>query len=430
MHSTRIAALGLSYHTAPIAIREQLACTIANLPANWQQQDGRFSAIHEIVILSTCNRTELYAAFNCPGMNAKVLMEKLLSVITGVDTAVFAPYSTHSTGQQAVNHLCRVASGLDSLVLGEPQILGQVTDAFMAATEAKTIGPALTALFRTAIRAGKRARTETEISANHVSTSALAVAQAQAILGDITQHPHLVVGLGEMGNLALKALKARGVTKISVANRTRSRAEKAAQANGWQAYGLPELNEALAQNDVVISAVSSQTPIITQEMVAQAMAQRGERPFILIDIAVPRNIDPHAAEIPNVHLFDADDIKSHLDEALAARQKQVPLVEAIIAEEIQMFNEQLRQLTIKPVIVNLRHKAEVIRQQEMERTLKHLGHVDPETRTHLDHLTRSLINKLLHEPTLRLKQSAGEEEAMIYAETLRDLFGLETIKQN
>ncbi|GAB4270673.1 MAG: glutamyl-tRNA reductase [Candidatus Promineifilaceae bacterium] len=424
MHSTRIAALGLSYHTAPIAIREQLACTIANLPANWQEQDGRFSAIHEIVILSTCNRTELYAALNCPGMNVKTLMERLLSIITGVETAVIAQHSTHYTGQQAVDHLCRVAAGLDSLVLGEPQILGQVTDAFMAATEAKTIGPALTALFRTAIRAGKRARTETEISANHVSTSSLAVAQAQAILGDITQHPHLVIGLGEMGNLALKALKARGVTKISVANRTRSRAEKAAQANGWQAFGLSELNKALAQNDVVISAVSSQTPIITQEMVTQVMAQRGKRPFILIDIAVPRNIDPRVAKIPHVHLFDADDIKSHLDEALAARQQQVPLVEAIIAQEIELFNEQLRQLTIKPVIVNLRHKAEAIRQQEMEKTLKHLGHVDPETRTHLDHLTRSLINKLLHEPTLRLKQSAGEEEAMIYAETLRDLFGL------
>jgi glutamyl-tRNA reductase len=424
MTSARLVLVGLSYRTAPIALREQLSCSLDALLPDWQLADKRFAAIQELAILATCNRTELIARVNCPGLDARTLLADLLAMMRGVDKMLFDEHLYLHAGLDAANHLCRVAAGLDSQILGEPQILGQVTDSFMAATEAKTIGPALTELFRTAIRCGKRARSETAISQNPASTSSMAVAQAQAILGDLTQRQHLIIGAGEMGHLALKVLRARGATRVALANRSRARAEALAAEDGLSVYGLDELATAVSQTDVVISATSADKPLLTHQLIEAVMQQRPERPLILIDIAVPRDIDPAVRQIANVHLFDADELKQSLDDALAARQREIPAIEEIIEVELETLLATLRGLTVRPVIVDLRHKAETIRQQKLDRTLRYLGEVDPATLAHIQHFSRALVNKLLHEPTLRLRDRAVDDQAAVYASTVRDLFGL------
>jgi len=427
MPQTKIALIGLSYRTAPISIREQFSCTITDLPTVDLALDDRFESVREMVRLSTCNRVELYAALDDTPFTEQMMMD-LLAAVTGADTAVFTQNLYFHTGADAANHLFHVAAGLDSLVLGEPQIQGQVSSAYTSATEAKTIGPVLDELFRAAIRVGKRARSETNISHNPMTTSSMAIAQAQRILGDLQSKQHLVIGLGEMGQLALKQLHNRSVTHIAVANRTRARAESAGAKYNAEIYNLDEVSTALANMDVVISATSAAHTIITKEMVAKVMAKRPFRPLILLDIAVPRDIDPTIADIPGVHLFDADQLQGDLDKALAARQQEIPQVEQIITAEIETLATQLRQLSVKPVIVTLREKAEDIRQQEVERTLRHLGDIDPQTLKHINHLSRSLINKLLHEPTRRLKTEAGNDNAAVYAAAISELFGL--VEQN
>ena len=422
MQRTKIALIGLSYRTAPIAIREQFSCTAADIPIAHLALDSRFDNVREMVLLSTCNRIELYAALDDEPRIHQVMLD-LLAEITGVDTAVYTQNLYHHTSAAATHHF-RVAAGLDSQVLGEPQIQGQVTKAYMNAVEVKTIGPVLTELFRAAIRVGKRARSETNISYNPMSTSSMAIAQAQHILGDLRHKQHLVVGLGEMGQLALKQLHNRQVTRLAVANRTRARAQFIAEHTGAAMYSLDELASALETMDVVITATSASHPVITVEMVQAAMAKRPFRPLVLLDIAVPRNIDPAVQHIPGVHLFDADQLKGNLDEALAARQQEIPQVEKIIAAEVTALSAQLRQLSVKPVIVTLRERAEDIRQQEVDRTLRYLGDLDPQTLKHIHHLSRSLVNKLLHEPTLRLKAKAGDDDAAVYAAAISELFGL------
>ena len=425
METAQIALIGLSYRTSPIVVREQLSCSVAALPASFLERNDRYAGLRELVILSTCNRVELYAAVEPHVAHTQELLTALLSEISGVDTAVFAGQLYFHSGREAADHLLRVATGLDSLVLGEPQILGQVTQAYMAAVEAKSIGPVLTELFRAAIRSGKRARTETDISHNPVSTSSLAIAQAQKQAGDLKQHHCLIIGLGEMGRLAYKRLQARGVQRISLVNRTYQRADDLARQHGHTAYRWEELGEALATADIVISATGATQPIISAGDVQAAMARRPQRPLILLDIAMPRDIAPEAAQIEGVHLWDADELKGNLDESLAARQQEVPKVEQIIAEEQEALLAQLRILAVKPVIVTLREKAESIRQHEMERMLHNLGEVDDKTLQQLQYFSRSLINKLLHEPTIRLKTKASHDEVNPYITALRDLFDLE-----
>ena len=425
MEKAQIALIGLSYRTAPIAVREQLSCSVAALPVSFLAGNERYAAVRELVILFTCNRVELYAAMDQVSGSTRELLLSLLSEITGADTAVFNEQLYFHTGRVAADHLLRVATGLDSSVLGEPQILGQVTQAYMAAIEVKTIGPVLTELFRAAIRSGKRARTETGISHNPVSTSSMAIAQAQKQAGDLKHKNCLIIGLGEMGRLAFKRLQARGVQHISLVNRTYQRAADLAQQHGQTAYHWEALADALATADIVISATGATQPVINAADICGVMAARPQRPLVLLDIAMPRDITPDVGQIEGVHLWDADELQGSLDESLAARRQEVPKVEQIIAEELEALLAQLRMLAVKPVIVTLREKAEGIRRHEMERMLSNLGEVDAKTMQQLQIFSRSLVNKLLHEPTVRLKTKACHDEANQYIMTLNDLFDLE-----
>jgi glutamyl-tRNA reductase len=318
-----IVCLGLSHHTAPIELRERLACSLDELLTLVEPVStvsSRQPAIAELVVISTCNRTEIYACVGTSDVNTRSLLANHLAMIRGLDPAELDDHLYYHAGQTAVEHLFSVAAGLDSLVLGEPQILGQVTDAYMLAVEAKTIGPVLTALFRAAIRTGKRARTETAISSKPASIGSVAVAKAQEIIGDLRQRRPLIVGMGEMGQLAMQTLRSRGVRQIAIANRTRQVAEAFAEGCGGNAYAMAELNKALVEADLVISATGAPHVIINPEIVREAMNARNNRELVLVDIAVPRDIDPAVTEIPGVYLFDVDDLQGSLDEALASRE--------------------------------------------------------------------------------------------------------------
>ena len=425
----KIVCLGLSHHNAPLALRERISCALPDDHTLLQvAQDGAepFDALAEIALLSTCNRIELYAVVDAPAGDARQLLIDFLASIHTVDPTSFENYLYFYRGRRAIEHLARVAAGLDSLVLGESQILGQVNDTYMQAIEAHTIGPVLSTLFRGAIRTGKRARTETEIGSNPASVSSVAITLAQQFAGDLQRQELLIVGLGEMGQLALNALRKRKIDNISLANRSLERAQLLAAKWDGCAYGLHQLPQALTTANTVICATAAPHTILSAAMVQEAMGRRQGRPLVIIDIAVPRDVEPDVSTVPGVHLFDIDDLQETLDEALAARQQEVPLVEAIIAEEVPSLEAEIRALTIKPVIVDLRQKAEAIRQRELARTLRFIGDdVDAETLKHVQHLSRSLVNKLLHEPTIRLREKATNGQATDYEATVRDLFDLD-----
>ena len=428
MPHTQLSCLTLSHHTAPVELRERLHCSLADVDR--LPLVAPAGPIRELAILSTCNRVELYAAIDADSAAARNLLIDLLVQIHGLAPETFTHELLYYDGRAAVTHLFRVAAGLDSLVLGETQILGQVTDAYVSAVEAKVCGPMLSALFRAAIRTGKRARTETAISANPASISSVAITLAQNTIGNLSERRCLVIGLGEMGQLALKALRARGLSRIAVANRSRARAEAVAAAWGGPVYTLEQLPQALAEADVVISATAAPHVVVDGATVAAAMAQRHRRDLVLIDLAVPRDVDPAVRTLPGVYLFDLDELQGYLDDSLAARQQQIPRVEVIIAQEADAFEAELHALMMRPLIVDLRQRAEAIRRRELQRTLRHLGDLDPQTLAHIQRLSRSLVNKLLHEPTIRLKEKANDDQAAAYAAAVRDLFGLSESDEN
>jgi len=423
----RIVCVGVNHRTAPLEHREKLA---ANLPALCEQVrdrangavDGNGASIHEVAALSTCNRVELYALLGGRAERAELI--SFLAGAGGMDARDVAELTYQHIGSEAVRHLCRVASGMDSMVLGEPQILGQVTEALKEAQSQHTAGPVLTRVFRSAVRAGRRARSETSIATNPASMSSVAVTAARNVLGSLRDRRVLVIGLGEIGLITLKALRARQVQEIAVVNRTRVRAEEVSARWGFRAYSMDELEAAMDWADVVISATRCPYVIVDASVVRSVVARRGGRPLVCVDIAVPRDIDPSVRELPGVHLFDADDLGGHLDEGLAARREQIPSVERIVDEEVSSFGTELRELEVEPLIEHMRRQAEAIRRQELESALELMGEIDPATRERLQALSRSIVNKLLREPTLRLKRSVQEDHWDEHAPAIRSLFGL------
>lgn len=416
MNINRLICVGLSHQTAPIDLREQLS--------HWPAGDIRTPSIEELVILSTCNRLELYACLADDDVDGWQALTALIATTKGLPVAAFASHLYVYQGEATVRHLCRVAAGLDSLVLGEAQILGQVNSALQKAQTARLVGPALALLFRIGIKAGRRARTETQISTNPVSVGSAALTLANQVTGALHKQQVLLIGLGEIGQLTLKGLRARGVTQVALVNRTVQRVQAMATEWGYTTYSLPELPVALLTADVVISATSAPEHILDVATLTQVMEQRQQRPLVLLDLAVPRDIDPASKELPGIRLFDVDDLQSSVDSALVARQQEIPRVEQIIEELLGEWQQGFQELQVRPVVVELRQKAEQIRQRAVERTLRHLGPVDNQTAEQLWHLSHALVNQLLHEPTLQLKRKAGEQQADLYADLVSDLFGL------
>jgi glutamyl-tRNA reductase len=342
----RIVCVGVNFRTAPVDYREKLG---SDLPMLCERVCGRArtaangdgEAIRELAWLSTCNRVELYAVVGENGGTAPLVA--ILADAAGLNPRDVASHTYRHSGYEAVRHLCRVSSGLDSMVLGEPQILGQVAQALTEARASRTAGPVLNRVFRRAVRTGRRARTETSIGRNPASMSSVAVALAGSVVGALRERRVLVIGLGEMGSVTVKALRSRQVKEIAVANRTRARAEQVCARWGYRAYPMDDLAAALEWADVVISSTSCPHLIVNGEVVRDVVARRDGRSLVFVDIAVPRDIDPAVRELPGVHLFDADDLSGNLDDGLAARRNEIPKVEGIVAEEIARLERAVHE---------------------------------------------------------------------------------------
>jgi glutamyl-tRNA reductase len=412
----RLVCLGLSHRTAPVELRERIGAL--GLGAE------RCPAVLEHVVLHTCYRVELYARLASGVEDARAELVDELSSLHDVPHELLLDHLYVHAGGDAARHLCRVAAGLDSLVLGEAEILGQVREAFDDASAAGTVGPGLTLLFRTAISAGRRARSETAIGENPATASSMALALAEGVLGGLRGKRLLVVGAGRIGLQTLNAAEGRGIANVAVANRSSARAHELSGRFGATAHGLDELEIALAAADVAISATSSEEPVIGAAAVRAALARRADRPLVLVDLAVPSDVERDAGEVAGVRLFDVDDLRAGLDDAMAARLREVPDVEAVVEEEVEAFGRRYRELEVEPLLSELRRQAESIRARELERALDDLGEVDPAVAARMEHLSRTLVTRLLHDPTVRARERAGAGGADEVAEAVRDLFGL------
>jgi glutamyl-tRNA reductase len=412
----RLVCLGLSHRTAPVELRERIGAL--GLGAE------RCPAVLEHAVLQTCYRVELYARLTSGVEDARDELVDALSYAHDVPQELLLEHLYVHSGEDVARHLSRVAAGLDSLVLGEAEILGQVGEAYESGEATGTVGPGIKLLFRTAIAAGRRARSETAIGANPATASSMALALAESALGDLRDKHVLVVGAGRIGLQTLKAAEGRGIAKVAVANRTKERAVEVAQRFETTAHGIDELVSALAVADVAISATSSETPVVRTDAVGAAMAQRGDRPLVLVDLAVPADVERDAGTVPGVRLFDVDDLRAGLDDTMAARLREVPKVEAVVEEEVDGFERRYRELEVEPVLAELRKQAESIRARELARALDDLGDVDPAVVARMEHLTRTLVKRLLHDPTVRARERAGAGNADEVADAVRDLFGI------
>ena len=412
-----VTCVGLNHHTSPVEEREQLAFS-ADEMASAVARLGE--ALGGAVLLSTCNRTEVYATVP-QGSDRTAAVIALLNEIkdTSVDPSRFYSHQ-HSA---AIRHLFRVAAGIDSMVLGESQILGQVRDAMSAATQAGTLNGVLSRLFHTAVSAGKRARTETHIGRHAVSVGSAAVTLARKSLGDLAGRTVLVISAGSMGKLAARALAETGGAEVVLANRTLKRARELAAEIGptAQAVALGEIQDALSTADIVISGTAAEGFIVGPGDVAPVMIGRNGRGLLFIDIAVPRDIDPAVREIQGVHLLDIDDIEAVTASGLNGRVREVERVEAIIEDELSAFLDWWRSLDVVPVIAALRERAEEIRRREVERTLGRLPELDDASRERIEAMTTAIVKKMLNRPIARLKDGADKG---LYMEALEDLFDL------
>jgi glutamyl-tRNA reductase len=351
-------------------------------------------------------------------------LEAFLSDARDVPVHELHPHLYHFQDVDAARHLFEVAAGLDSLVIGEPQILGQITRSLELARGQNAAGPTLNRLFQAAIHTGKRVRTETAISRNPASISSLAASVAEKTLAHIKTASVVVLGAGEMAELTVEALRKRGVEKIRVVNRTLERAHLLAEHWGAEATTFESLHESLRDADILISSTGAPHTIISAQMIADAMRLRTERALVLIDIAVPRDIDPDAANIPYVKLFDIDGLNAQLEDSITRRMNEVPRVRQIVAEELLEFESYLKSLEMLPIIADIRQQAEAIRTAELEKTLRRMPDLTQTERERIEALTQALVKKLLDHPTRRLRAEAASHQAPEYASLARNLFNL------
>ena len=397
-----ILSIGINHISAPVHLRERFAFNEEQIRASLARLfcSQLETSLAELIIISTCNRIEIYAASN---QLAYGELEAFLSDARSVPVEELHPYLYRFKDVEVARHLFDVAAGLDSLVIGEPQILGQITRALELARGQNAAGPTLNRLFQAAIHAGKRARTETAIGRNPASVSSLAASVAEKTLGYIKQASVVVLGAGEMAELTVEALRKRGVEKIRVVNRTQERAHALADRWGAEAATFESLSESLCQADILISSTGAPHLVLSGQMVADVMRTRPERSLVLIDIAVPRDIDPDAANIPHVRLFDIDGLNAQLEDSRARRMEEVPHVRQILEQELTEFEDYLKSLEMLPIIAEIRQQAEAIRLTELEKTLRRMPDLTDAQRERIEALTHSLVKKILDRPTRRLR---------------------------
>jgi glutamyl-tRNA reductase len=419
---TALCLLGLNHRSAPVALREQLAIVEERIPATLAAL-GKLA--REAYVLSTCNRTELYVVADASAMTAVEMLQNFLIHTRGVSHAELQGHVYTHSDEDAVRHLLRVASGLDSMVLGEAQILGQVRDAYEAATAVGSIGPVLGKILPLALETGKLARSQTKISWGAISPSSVAVDLAKRALGDVHARPVLVIGAGEAGQATVRSLREAGVGHIVVVNRSFARAEELARQFGGRAALYEDLNRALEGADIVISSTASGQHIVTTADAHEVMKARAGRPLLCIDIAVPRDIDPEVGSIPGVHLYNVDDLEAVAAANLKDRRQEVPAVERIVDEGVADYRAWRSVQDVVPTIGELYQRAESIRRAEVERTVRRMPTLSQDERELIDLMTSAIVHRLLHGPVSVLKARNGDPGAEERARVVAELFALD-----
>jgi glutamyl-tRNA reductase len=409
--------VGLNHETAPLELRERAAFTAKGVAGALERL--KEAGLSEVALLSTCNRTELYAML--PANDPKPLV-RFLEETAGSDGLASHLYLYEGT--PAARHLIRVACGLNSMILGEGQILSQTKAALQQAAEAGTLGGHLSSLFRHALAAGKRARTETGIARGAVSISNAAAHLARELFGDLRHQDALVLGAGETAEMTIRALADAGVRSVVVANRTYSHAQELAEALGGSAIRFDRMEEAMAEADIVISSTAAPHPILRRETAARVMRKRRNRPLFLIDIAVPRDIEPSVGDLPNLFLYNIDDLKQVVDESLESRAAEVAAAERIAEEELVRLMEGWRSLSLGPLLSALQERFEEIRLAETEKSGRRLSGLSESEREAVELLTRGVLKRILKEPIAQLKALGDSPEGALYMDVLRTLFGL------
>jgi glutamyl-tRNA reductase len=415
--------LGLSHKAAPIELRERLHFPAAGLEEPLEKL-AQYTEGGERVILSTCNRVELYSCVQHLA-HSYTRLQQFLSDYHGVPVEQFQPYLYSHHGEEALRHLCRVVSSLDSLVVGEAQIMAQVKEAFAIARRANATGPVINQVFERAFAVAKRVRTETRIGEQAVSISYAAVELAKKIFQDLAAKTVLVIGAGDMSELTARHLISHGVSHLLVANRTLERAVDLASRLQGQGLPLAELPTYLHKADIIISSTGAPDLVISKADVQNALKLRKNRPMFFIDIAVPRDIDAAVNALDNVYLYDIDDLQHVVDENLKARQREAALGEAIIAREVEDILAWFDQQQVVPAVIHLRRKAEAIRNQELEKLFAKIGQLPESERAAIEAMASAIVNKLLHAPIVRLKQESQSKGGTRYIQVLRDLFSLD-----
>jgi glutamyl-tRNA reductase len=418
----RLFVAGLSHRTAPIAVREQLVVDEDKLREILADLTGRGTCA-EVMILSTCNRVEVYGVAEVAG-EARGAAFRQMGAHRGIGLSTLEPLLYSMDGAEAVHHAFRVASSLDSMVLGEPQILGQVKDAFALAQSCRTVGPVLHSLMSQAFAVAKRVRSDTEVGRHAVSVSFAAVELARKIFDGLDGRSVLLVGAGEMGELAARHFQDQGMLPLFVANRTAGRAQALARDLAGTAVPFEELASVMGQVDIVITSTAAREIIVTAAEVARVLPGRRGRPLFFIDISVPRNVDPAVNDLENVFVYDVDDLRSVVEANLRERKRQAQQAESLVEREVTKFADRLRSLEVVPTIVSLREKLEEIRRAELGRTLARLPGADEVTRQALEALSQGIVNKILHAPTVKLRDSSKAGHGHRWMEVISELFGL------
>ncbi|HEV7845392.1 MAG TPA: glutamyl-tRNA reductase, partial [Thermoleophilaceae bacterium] len=414
-------ALGVSHKTAPLPVRERLALPEGRAVSVLRELVGH-ADVHEAVAISTCNRTEVYLVVSDP-VEAESATLAVLARQAGIrPTELFGAIYAMRDGD-AVRHLFQVAAGLDSMIVGEAEVQGQVKRAYELALVEGVTGPVSNRLFRDALGAGKRVRTETAISRAHVSVSSVAVELARAALGELDTRSVLVIGAGENGELTARALHERGVDTVFVANRRYDRAIGLAQRFGGHAVRFEELPRQLIEADIVVSSTASPHQIVGREEMELVAAQREGRPLLIIDIAVPRDIDPTVREVPGVTLYDMDDLQREVAHNMGSREAEATRARQLVDQEVERFAQWLASLDVVPTIAALRALGEDVVQQVLRENEPRWESLSDADRERVGVLARAVVNRMLHEPTLRLKGAVEGDNSYVFVQALRELFG-------
>jgi len=417
-----VVVIGLNHRTASLDLLERLTVDDHRLPKALHDLTSRTN-LSEAVLLSTCNRTEVYAVaerFHGGFRDARDFLAEL-GFLAPEDFADHL-YVLHDS--EAVTHLFQVAAGLDSAVLGESEILGQVGDAWEVARTEGAAGPTLNLLFRHALEVGKRVRTDTGIGRGITSVSHAAVALAADRLGSLTSRRALVVGAGEMGEGVAVALADAGIAEVLVANRTAERAAALADRVGGRALHLHELDEHLAEVDLVLTSTAAHTLILDAADLEPVVARRHGRPLLIVDVAVPRDVDAAAGDLPGVTLLDMETISAFVEHAAAGRRREAERAREVVDEAVRRYTAESTAREVAPLVATLHERAESLRAAELDRVASRLGDLDDRQRAAVEAATRAVVAKLLHEPTVRLKDAAGTARGDRLVESLRDLFDL------